>query len=390
MAKRTPTKPTPTYPDLATPAFVEWVKANLGKRRGRAVALGALQVELRRRKFREDGEALSIVRALGDPKAVLLAEHGLVRPRDLRTRRGFRAVEVAHVRSALTALVFSDPRVDFADGWRDAKMAFPKRALALCDDLEDAYEGREPRHQSASSTTRRRRQEEDRRQIRAALEAVRDVRAVLSDDYDSVWPRFGPLHDDEQVLLAVAKSALTETASWPKSLRWCHELAQTLVVTLEAEARARKDVIGLAFMALLPITGQLWRVEAALQKTLSASDGARVRLDKNKKRWRDEWYPRFADARKLLKGLNTTGTGPRISDSRIIATALKSFKDDLKAELKHLFDLRKERVAHNHDPDEEENDRLKEIERWLNKPSKPRTIRTHFLAWKGEHRPTRN
>ena len=42
MAKRTTTKPTPTYPDPATPGFVEWVKAHLSKTSDRRAVLRVL------------------------------------------------------------------------------------------------------------------------------------------------------------------------------------------------------------------------------------------------------------------------------------------------------------------------------------------------------------
>jgi len=289
MAKRTPTKRTATHPDVTTPAFVGWVKANLDKRRGRAVALQALQVELLRRRFSEDGETLSLVRALGDPRAGLLAEHALIRPLDLRTRRGFRAVEVARVWSALTALVFSDPRVDFADRWRDAKMILPAKALAVCSNLNHLYMTHladESGRQGTQSRTRTRGQE-DQRQVRSALWALREIGALMTDYADDVERGDVPvpadeqsrlrmhevLYSDEQELIAVAQTLKALSRSHRESYPEFHEFARALVSTLKAEALSRKEVVGLTLAALLPITSNLQRVAAALAKPRQTKKG---------------------------------------------------------------------------------------------------------------------
>lgn len=383
----TPTATSATYPDPATPGFVELVKTHVSKRSERLVVLRVVEAVLRGLAFREDGGALSLVRALGDPRAPLTA-HALLAPDDLTTRRDLSAVVVEHLRSALFSLVWSDPRVDLAARWRDARLALPKQAVALCRDLEDVYEGREPRSEVASPTPCRRRPQEDQRQVRDALLALREVRAVLTDDYESVRRADASLRDDEQRLLAVAKELLPVAASLPKALRWFREFAETLVDTLQAEAQARKDVVGLTFMALLPITGQFWRVVAALEKTSSASDGANVRLDKNKEYWNDEWYPRFAQAREGLATKDLAGKDLKITDERIIQKALRLYVRDLTAERTRVLALRNERIADDEDLRPEESDRLQDLTKWLARLPKPRTLRTHLRDWKREHLPS--
>lgn len=282
MVKRTTTKPIPTYPDPATQGFVEWVKTHLSKRSDRRAVLRVLDAVLRDLGFSEGGEALSLVRALGDPHAVLLAADGLRAPGDLAARRGLQAVVAAHLRSALVALVFSDPRVDFAARWRDAKMTLPERALAVCRELKTVYvEFIKDAGSETISTRGRTRRQEDQRQIRRALAALREVVAVLTDyadqsvrdDNTGGLPLHELLHDDEQRLLPVAERLPAVAALLPKKHRWLREFAETLVDTLKEEAEARKEAICLTLMALLPVSSDLQRVAAALKQPLIARKG---------------------------------------------------------------------------------------------------------------------
>ena len=86
-----------------------------------------------------------------------------------------------------------------------------------------------------------------------------------------------PLRDDERRLLQVAKPLCGPQTGCPQPFR---DMIETLVDTLAAEPEARKEAVAMAFMALLPVTAHLSRLEEALGKPLIASKGGQGRAVK--------------------------------------------------------------------------------------------------------------
>jgi hypothetical protein len=299
MAKRR----TP-YPNLASPDFLEWVRRHLSTPAKRVAVLRALETELRDLGFSDDGGALLLVRVLGEPQASLTANTHAAGRSEVATRQGLLPIEREHLQSALWSLYVSDARTDLAAHWRDAKMAItgpPKRpdrarpVVIACGELEEVYADylSDLRREVATASTRRPRLQEDERQVRTALTALREVRAVLIDNYESVHRADEWLADDERRLLIVAKALLADASSLPKALSWFGEFADTLVDTLEAEAQARKDVVGLTFLALLPITAHPNRLATALEEGRAGSKSGTDRGAREKEKRTAIWWPLF-------------------------------------------------------------------------------------------------
>jgi len=167
----------------------------------------------------------------------------------------------------------------------DARWVSPGRAVKVCETLRRNYYARLRRLRTVPATShcgRRSRLPEDVRQIRAALAALRHVKAILVDRETT------PLRADERRLLQVAKPLCGPQAGCPQPYR---EMIETLVDTLEIEPEARKEAIAAAFVALLPVTAHLWRLEEALEKPLIARKGGlrrAVKIQRQHRRWRTE------------------------------------------------------------------------------------------------------